>query len=491
MLRNLQITYRALLKNVQNTLDSLSPSPPARASTSFTNLSRPTFRARSNTSSAVQPTSITALLLSVQENHEKYRLPWECAELLVEMGSGTSTNPHSKSDAASEAFPFLIASKTRERAITLSGNQAQSHDINLKALTPSTGKNDLSHRQLVLLRDMLHYNDEGAPPQLEGTAVNKAWQWGDAMASQASVASEVSITAFQAHKRKSRLGLLYFRDILKALRPAHSRKRSPTCDQLSATSSENESNDHGAKAVKSKNQVAKGRAAVVLATSVGVKVPHSAYLAGHRPSPRRPSLANLFRMGQRKVSVSDVSNPTSDVAIESSRLSQDSTEEEDWDHTDSSSEKETKVIDRELPGGTMKNGRSPYLQARKSEVPSTRQTSASRSSLLGGPSSPFNSLTGFASHADPPVGARSSISFLTNRKRGRVTAAPLKEPSDRISSVRSAPHSTSEISHIKLAMTPENIKPLLENACELQTQLEACVEALRLILTKSTAPVYT
>ena len=42
------------------------------------------------------------------------------------------------------------------------------------------------------------------------------------------------------------------------------------------------------------------------------------------------------------------------------------------------------------------------------------------------------------------------------------------------------PHS---ISKFKLAMMPKNIKPLIENAQEVQVRLKACIAELRLLLT--------
>ena len=90
----------------------------------------------------------------------KYKISWECAELLIELGGGPPA-PVSQPNA-------------------------------------STGRNDLSQRQLWHLRDMLNKSDS-SPTMLanlqipeEGTAVNRTWRWGEATSSTITLPSEES-----------------------------------------------------------------------------------------------------------------------------------------------------------------------------------------------------------------------------------------------------------------------------------------------------------
>lgn len=502
MLKSLQATYRNLLKEVQNTLDSL---PPSRGPSPFVNLSRPPSRARSNTNPVAPQGTRAELSLAAQELHNKYRVPWECAELLIEMGGGTpipSTDPLPSSGTVPSAtdHSFLVSPRSRERAITLSGNQSKppviASDASSALWRASTGRNDLSQRQLVLLRDMLHQADAENLPIPEGTVANRGWRWGDAMASKATILSEESTKVLPAPKRKSRMGLVSLRDMLKALRQINSSKPAAISGSSSPNSSENGLPRRHSRLVKKKKKFNKGHPAMASTANLEVTAVQVDHMAGHRPSPRRPSLANLFRMGQRKMSVSDVSKQVDEIAIHPPRISQESTEEEDWDHMDSTSDHETGVVPsaEDVPAATATNGRSPYLQARRSQTPSTRHPSASRSSIFGGASSPFNSIARFAATEDAPVGARSSKSFLNGRKRSSMPGVPREVPPPpfKTSTVRSAPPPASETeptaSQIKLAMTPDNIKPLLESACEVQGQLEECVEALRSLIAGPTKP---
>jgi len=134
--------------------------------------------------------------------NSKYRISWECAELLIELGGGgapgsatTSWNegsvPPTSSSSAPLGFPFptpsevmgaagLDKKRSRERALTLAGNETKPTPTysltapvaaalcaptssmpaptasNNNPSTGSTGRQDLSHRQLVLLREMLN-----------------------------------------------------------------------------------------------------------------------------------------------------------------------------------------------------------------------------------------------------------------------------------------------------------------------------------------------
>jgi hypothetical protein len=125
--------------------------------------------------------------------------------------------------------------RSRERAITLAGDEAAppfpmafsgpsvtSPPAEWRA---STGRNDLSQRQLWLLRDMLNKSDS-SPTMLanlqipeEGTAVNRNWRWGEATSSTITLPSEESgRNSSSAKKRRySRIGMSGLRDMLRSL----------------------------------------------------------------------------------------------------------------------------------------------------------------------------------------------------------------------------------------------------------------------------------
>jgi hypothetical protein len=161
----------------------------------------------------------------------------------------------------------------RERAITLAGDESKSSSpvprampssplgaggetqVGVGAASPplasppslawhaSTGRHDLNHRQLVLLREMLHKADSASSlnlhasvdehpeeqPQLNAQTlspaslnVNKDWRRGDAMNRTVTLPSEESGRSSSADPRKkrrySRLGMSGFRDMLRALK---------------------------------------------------------------------------------------------------------------------------------------------------------------------------------------------------------------------------------------------------------------------------------
>jgi serine/arginine repetitive matrix protein 2 len=337
------MTYRGLVVEVQGVLDAHAlqhqrqqqqQQQPRPGSPSFmTNLPNPKSRLRSNTSPTAPSSSSSLHSLSspsqvqpfhhtqqqqLQHSHaqlaykqlvsafytinSKYRISWECAELLIELGgtsSAASAAPSSSSGGISSppstsvSAPVMGAglhlnlnlnlhlnligkkgSGGRERAITLAGDKSKpsspvpgatpSSPVGATTATAtagpplasppslawraSTGRHDLSHRQLVLLREMLHKADNSPPaggssipeeqPQQLNTNVqhrqttmsptslnvNKDWRWGDAMNSTVTLPSEESgrSSADPRKKRRySRLGMSGFRDMLRALKRNH------------------------------------------------------------------------------------------------------------------------------------------------------------------------------------------------------------------------------------------------------------------------------
>ncbi len=144
----------------------------------------------------------------------KYRLSWECAELLIDLAGGGGNQPTSPppSSQSAPAVPTTTndGRKSRERAITLAGDEpkpalgsSSPGPMSPPLASPppsqwraSTGRHDLSQRQLLLLREMLNNPDPSVTMSLEPNIpeedINRNWRWGDAMNSTITLPSEES-----------------------------------------------------------------------------------------------------------------------------------------------------------------------------------------------------------------------------------------------------------------------------------------------------------
>jgi len=231
----------------------------------------------------------------------------------------------------------------------------------------------------------------------------------------------------------------------------------------------------------------------------------------HKSSPRRPSLASIFRLGQKSrttLSGPDASMDSISNVPNAGKHSDHSstTEEEDWDRMDSASDLEHAAQALEPADGMLtvkgKKGRSPYLQEQQEQSqqpgrrPITPKTgpAASRSSIFGGgdPSPQHTRSTRLSNVEENVDDHRGSKATRKGKKRASLPVpSPPRQRSRRglmSDSVRSAPPQSfakqdlQSISEFKLAMTPENIKPLLENAREVQMRLTECVAELRVLL---------
>ncbi|KAJ7498394.1 hypothetical protein B0H11DRAFT_1715007, partial [Mycena galericulata] len=195
-------------------------------------------------------------------------------------------------------------------------------------------------------------------------------------------------------------------------------------------------------------------------------------------SPRRPSLASIFRIGKGKVpppfAVADASLDNHEVyttfsGISGGRESASNSigDEEDWDRMEDSASPRR--------GGSTIQGRSPYMHPSFLIPVSGRPTTVMR-------------LGSRTSIQDLPVGAPAQTTRLSNVEEhtDSKSTAKAESPSRQFSrsrrggktgSVRSMPPATPPDS--KLAMTPENIKPLLENAREVHVRLSDCIAEIR------------
>ncbi|KAJ6539847.1 hypothetical protein DFH09DRAFT_929926 [Mycena vulgaris] len=562
-LKELQDTYQSLVSEVQGILDMhvLHPSQLKEKEKETSRVS-PTFfkRHRSNTSSSnpnvpspivQQPTQQQAykqLASAFYTINSKYRISWECAELLIELGGGGSAAPPSTSTSA----PAMQSvggsdglrsgkSKARERAITLQddamvppspgpltsaasagvipGPPLASPPSNL-AWRASTGRNDLSQRQLLLLKEMLgspvpggpddSFAEDGLPEEVAAAVafaastntVNRDWRWGDAMNSTVTLPSEESGvqgggSTKEKKRRSSRLRMSGIREMLRSLKKGGT----PPVPVSSTSVSTESSGDLNAQHLYQHRQVPTAGKRRRAKTSAG---PES-ISSHHRPlspfepsslkatSPRRPSLASIFRIGKSKtppssaaadVSLDDAQNgaamyPTFSGISGGRESASNSTgdEEEDWDRMEDSASDVEAAAALARRGGATIRGRSPYL-------PSSFLTPS------GGPTTPLRSPTGSrTSIQDPSGGAPARATRLSNVEEHVGSSSKADSPSRQFSrsrrggktgSVRSMPPVT--LPDPKLAMTPENIKPLLENAREVHARLSDCIAEIRSLL---------
>ncbi|CAK5269951.1 unnamed protein product [Mycena citricolor] len=446
-LKALEGTYLTLVTQLQSLLDAhllrqtAAAPPPQSSGTSFFK------RHRSNTSVSL-PTPEgrwKALADAFDTIKERYRVSWECAELLIDLSgvgptSSVSAPTVAVSSASSSSSP--APTKLRARAITLSedakapipssASLPMTSAPSLAWRASTTGRNsssDLSSRQLVLLKEMLSSSaaddsfatDDGMT-ETGGTVVNRDWRWGaDAMGSTLTLPSEESVEVFQnggtkqkkRRRMSSKMRMSGFRDLLKSLAKGNG---------SSSSTSESTASIPGRR--RAKTSVGP-ESASTLSLSSGRASPFDALGHGKPPGsaaaePRRPSLASIFRLGRNKTP------PVAAPAPED--------EEEDWDRISS---------DAEPPELTTVRARSPYGM--------------------------------------PP--GSSHISFVAGTRGGArlpdVTEDPGRQPKHSAATVRSIPPDNAPPPGGKLSLTPENIKPLLENSREVYGKLCTCVEEVR------------
>ncbi|EPQ52952.1 hypothetical protein GLOTRDRAFT_139933 [Gloeophyllum trabeum ATCC 11539] len=544
-LKQLQTTYVELVREVQQVLSASRPSsPPAPvpasspSTTTLFGIARPKGRARSNTNPPPPPPEPPSQLASDYHAIEaKYKIVWECAELLIELGGGApaGTGPTTSVSApamqATQSAPPLEGRRSRERAITLAGDEPKPDLASLPTGPPvasppnpawraSTGRHDLSSRQLVLLREMLHNNPESSPSSSflgaqasdipEETVINRGWKWGDAMGSTITLPSEESGAAHASpmkKRRTSKMGMSGLRDMLRLLKKSTMEQQGQTAS-ASATESSLDVRPE-ARSVRSQAPTQRRRAK----TSTGPESmksmrehPNSPYgtmdSLNHKASPRRPSLASIFRLGQKHKAQGPANPSTDDVAAGGgSGHSRSTTEEdEDWDEIDSASDLDlaARALGVSPDGmatvkGRGKKNRSPYglpvepNPGARSSTPGSGP-SASQSSIWADP----RRLSNVEENGDGDQ-RQSRPESKSKRRRSSIFPSPSpKRPPSRgwkagkSGSVRSAPPqsigSDSPVADPKLAMTPQNIKPLLENAREVETRLNDCIEELRALL---------
>jgi serine/arginine repetitive matrix protein 2 len=522
-LKELQLMYASLTEAVQKLLEVQQPS--RTTSPTFFRIPLSGSRPRSNTNPVPSQKSPKYLTSSLEAIHTKYRTWWECAELLIELGGGASAPPTSPPTSASA--PALYSGpvstdrrQTRGRAVTLTGDESNPlpgfgssssvnpHDLGWRA---STGRHDLSQRQLFLLKEMLNNPDLSTPRSLpipEESPLNRQWRWGDATSSTVTIPSDAGqATSSNQERRSSRLGIGGLRDMLKFLKRHHTEILTPT--HLSSSvdtdpSVDHRSHHHNHPHIPTQRR-AKSSTGPESVKSVREQRPTSPFneiSLKPKNSPRRPSLASIFRLGQKSKPVNAAATSSGDQSMDTTpsvtaTMSQSSdpngssshhAEDEDWDQMDSTSDLNVAdgfEADEACPitpsmALNPKDGQF-SLGEERSSVPPTRLTPLSNVEEgmdVDGESSRVWRL------GRAPSKPKSRPIWGEGFARGGATSPTRFASQQHIMESRSEEidPNTKPLPNARLAMTPENIRPLLGNAREVLSRLRSCNGEIRLLL---------
>ncbi|KZV64004.1 hypothetical protein PENSPDRAFT_691132 [Peniophora sp. CONT] len=604
-LKGLLASYASLVSDAdaavaQIEAASAAARPPSRAmSPPAIFKSKAKARTRSNTN---PDPSTDPFVLAYYHLDAQYRLTWECAELLVELGTGSSLTGagggegRSGGASGSTERTGTTGRKGRERAVTLAGDEPGPPPLPSSALgwRASTGRSDLSQRQLSLLKEML--NKDGSPPIPDELKVqpNRSWRWGDAMSSTVTLPSEESASGSASGsgrqipssdarlsqktptKKPSRLGMRGLRDMLKSLTSssnsnsnansnypgrntnASGSPRFATMGPSVSTDSSLNLHHHGLPRPPSRQDSGQDTSGLRrrAKTSAGPSSSTSSIRAASPPmptsksgsqsfahkSPRRPSIASIFRFAHKDKG----SNRTS-PSIEAGPLptgtgtSSGDNSEEDWDRLDEYDDIGSQSV--ATVRGRKERARSPFQPPPLPSQPVTPRKTGSRSSLslslfnndsqislppsappppptLSPPPAPILVASALPPHAlaftrptrlsnveetaehsgaeAPP--ARPMVPAVIRRgsqrakkrvsqspRRPLTTTASTSGNSSRSGSVRGGhnnpvPAVVLQQMPAALALAPENIRPLVESAREVLGKCGVCVEELRGLL---------
>lgn len=577
----------------------MTPALPSHP-TSPANFFTPRRRSRSNATTMPPSAQIRTIATSISELQSRFAITWECAELLIELSGGSTariSKVQSKSSLSSKVFPTSnsappemmdsIGRRGRERAITLGGeeqkpalpeNQPKS---NTMPTTPrhsgdwssTSGKNDLNSRQLLLLREMLSHPEADENPQsvlerlrILDSQVNRDWSWGGPMGS--TITLPPSDGSSHNHrmatpndrsstkKRKpSRLGMNAVRDMLRSLKRSvteasqHQHRQSP--HPLSSGSSVGLA-DRPAPRRRAKTSTGPqgsdlGCNSPAPHNRRDPRSPYNTVNSGVHKSPRRPSLASIFRFGHKSKSGINSGNSTDRSSLRNrpnapssnGTGSQATMDDEDWDRVDDSVSDldfHSPRSQRSVSGGTDNSStlrvkranqgqlEKPQYLAFQDNLPSEPFTprhggppgpEASRSSIWEGTWSRGTKLSNVEEIAEGSTPMKRGptkkptrvfeISRSPSLKRHlsdaeqsqqhpparmndkRLSGVPPVQRGGMTGSVRSTPPQWSEhtegLPDPKLAMTPDNIKPLLDSAREVLLGCTECVGEARTLLT--------
>ena len=374
-LKQLQQTYVTLVSQVQQRLDAYAaqhaqdqhsyyPYPPATppppATPSRRSLSPTFFKYRSSkteSSSAkakakeenekreIQPTpsqvSYKELATKFYSISSRHQISWECAELLVDL-AGASDGSTVNDTPPPTAGLGSSASET-----------SQTFGSPVSGWKGSNGRNDLSHRQLILLREMLNHapsedgsedgfgngngnaGEDGERPtvtygsnygsisQLQlhdglGMNVNREWKWGDAGNSTVTLGMEEGEKKKKRRSYRLGSGMIGIRDMLRALKKSRS-DASNLSKQMGQTGGKRNVSNSSTTSLSTQGSHRYPHPRVTSGSGSGsgakrrsrtsLALFSAAYDESPPPAPppsnstkthRRPSLASIFRLGSKK-----------------------------------------------------------------------------------------------------------------------------------------------------------------------------------------------
>ncbi|QRV95290.1 hypothetical protein RhiJN_23308 [Ceratobasidium sp. AG-Ba] len=525
-IRRLQTLYRNLLADLKYAIENGEPLSPVLF---------PRGSATSATLVRVSPEDIGRVSGRLNAIDERYGLWWECADVLVELGGG---GPNTREEKQTTPVPEKEPSPTtgRERAITLAGNQAAPtvEPVSKQEKWDKERNGELSPRQLQILREMLSTPNPSLlhvplPPTNTGY-LNALHPGGTASAitlpsssassqhaqptsagpgSQSVIKLPETVKSGPAPgkiRRASRAGISGIKDLLKHLnlkKPQSSEHPSRPPTRAGSQSQVN---------LGSKSEInLPGQSQVNLGHQSQLNLPRQSQThlpstrrsqgpaaTSHKVSPRRPSLASIFRLngagGRSKSKGRAVS--ASHVGTATSSATEDDPDESDWDRMDSASDLDLrmKAAGTDEKDATLRGRKSGSLGSTRPPVPAIpAQFTASKSQIDLGRQTPdeasFGTGTDLATVAAGTSGA-GPVRSGSNRFKNK-TPTGLTQVSTAVSGVqpglRSAPLQSPVGSGYpsamgvegRLALTPETIKPLLEYAREVTARLDQCVAELR------------
>ena len=500
----------------------------------------------------------------------------------------TSTSAPIISQTATTVQVGIPTKRSRERAITLGGDEPKSPqslvpsnslpgtsvdpDTASASHSPplasppsmswraSTGRHDLSQRQLVLLQEMLHNtdahanvsNDTAANPlpeelprlSVQHAVINKDWRWGDAGNSTVTLPSEDAVQPGRRameRKRRSGRGMVVLRDLLRALKwstttevAAEESGTMPPIPNIPARSTTSLSTQSSTGSKRLRKPPPRQSSQPPRNLHTGYESVRSALGKDHKPderttshhvpsfvtaksSPRRPSLASIFRIGSKNRAFSPPANlvPEADNHAQSSGTGEDSgnSTEEDWDRMDSASD-----LDAVSRPGVITDGSATvrgechherkrkrlHIQQDSLEPPTSdkptyhailpkRSFSASQSSVRA-IEPPFVSsrpvrLSNVEEHETDMGNDHSQATLVRSASQSHPRYTGTKTGSVRSMPPHLTSIATSPLPVSAVAMTPENIKPLLANAREVQARLCDCIAEIQTLLEQSVSCV--
>lgn len=291
---------------------------------------------------------------------------------------------------------------------------------------------------------------------LEEIPVNRSWLWGEATSSTITLPSEESgRNASPTKKRRySRLGMSGLRDMLRSLTRGHQPPPMPPVPfrpaSSASTSASSSYDDHGQ---SQQHRAPKSSTGPDATPSVRTSSPFSTAPALAHKSPRRPSIASIFRFSQKSrpspPAAESHSRPPrehsrlpphilhsyssgSDLASRSGTLDgeDDEEEDEDWDHIDAAEDLDAAVRvlglpTRELNGTATVRGR----RTKQHQHPHRREVEGEHKQTA----SPMKRVTALASTSQsslsmwadsPSTASRSQLSLAATASPPTTTSSP-------------------------------------------------------------------